>query len=254
MLALDLLRALRPVDRREVGEQLVGVRRDLEEPLLHVSGLDDGAAPPAPAVDDVLVRPHRLVVRAPVDGRLPAVGEPVLEELQEEPLRPVVVGRLVGRDLAVPVDRPAHTAHLVRDRADVPLGDLERAPALLDRGVLGRQPERVEAHRPQHRVSVAASEVRDDVPERVVEDVPHVQRAGRVRQHLEHVEVALGLLAGRRVLGREGTLRLPHGLPLLLDCLCVVRVHRILHSPPETKKPLAGEAVGGRRGPRRAAP
>src|SRR5438045_3145598 len=91
--------------------------------------------------------------------------------------------------------------------------------------------------------------MRDDVPQRVVEDVPHVQRAGRVRHPLEHVEVALGLLAGRRVLSREGALRLPHGLPLLLDCLCVVRVHRILHSPPETKKPLAGEAVGGRRGP-----
>ncbi len=67
------------------------------------------------------------------------------------------------------------------DRRDVPLGDLERVAAFLDRGVLGGQAERVEAHRPQHRVAVAAAEVRDDVAQRVVEDVPHVQAAGRVR-------------------------------------------------------------------------
>ena len=66
----------------------------------------------------------------------------------------------------------------------------------------------------------------DDVAERVVEDVPHVQVTGRVRQHLEHVEVGLGqLLAGRRVLDRERSLGIPDRLPLRLDFLRVVRVH-----------------------------
>ena len=228
VLSLDLLRPLGPVDRLQVVEQLVGVGGDLEEPLLHVPRLDDRPAAPAAAVDDVLVREHGLVVRAPVDGRLLAVGQPVLEQLQEQPLRPAVVGRLVRRDLAAPVDRPAHAAHLVLDRRDVALGDRERVAALLDRGVLGGQPERVEAHRPQHLEAVAPAEVRDDVAERVVEDVPHVQRARRVRQHLEHVEVAVVVVgAGRRVGDGERAGARPLVLPLLLDYVCVVPFHLV---------------------------
>ena len=67
-----------------------------------------------------------------------------------------------------------------------------------DRGVLGRQPERVEPHRAHDRVAVPAPEVGDDLAEHVVADVPHVQLAGRIREHLEHV----GLL--RVTLGSSG--------------------------------------------------
>ena len=124
----------------------------------------------------------------------------MLEELQEEPLRPAVERRLVRGDLAIPVDRPAHAAHLLADRRDVPLGDLARVAALLDRGVLGREAERVVAHRAQHREAVPAAKVRDDVPERVVQDVAHVQVGRGVREHLEHVEArSSGAAAGCRV-------------------------------------------------------
>jgi hypothetical protein len=61
-------------------EQPVGVGRDAEEPLLEVPALDLGAAALAVAVDHLLVGEHRLVDRAPVDGRLLAVGEVLLEE------------------------------------------------------------------------------------------------------------------------------------------------------------------------------
>ena len=254
---LDLLRPLRPVDRRQIVEQRVGVGRDLEEPLRHVADLDDRVAAPTPAVDDVLVREHRLVVRAPVDRRLLAVGEPVLEELQEEPLRPPVVRRLVRRDLAVPVDRPPHPAHLLDDRRDVALGDLERAAALLDRRVLRRQPERVEAHRAQHRVPGATAEVRDHVAERVVQHVPHVQASGRIREHLEHVEMAVVRRRRLRVLDREGALRVPDGLPLPLDCVCVVLVHRLplLGAVSQRRKSLSRERPwGAHRGSAASAP
>jgi hypothetical protein len=150
-----------------------------------------------------------------------AVHEPLLEELQEEPLRPAVVGRLVRGDDALPVDRPPHAAHLVRDRRDVPLGDLERVTAFADGGVLGRQAEGVEAHRAQHLVTGPPTEVRDDVTHGVVEDVPHVQLPGRVREHLEHVEARL-VVPGLRVARVEGLLVLPDGLPLRFDLVCVV--------------------------------
>ena len=192
--ALDRLRPLGPLaaGRQVVLEQLVGVRGRLEEPLRHVAQLDERAAALAVAVDDVLVRDHGLVVRAPVDRRLLPVRESLLEELEEQPLRPAVELRVGRRDLAVPVDRPAEPLHLRPDRRDVALGDLARMAALADRGVLRGQAERVPAHRPQHAPAAAAADVRLDVPHRVVEDVPHVDAvAGRVRQHLELVPVAV---------------------------------------------------------------
>ncbi len=63
--------------------------------------------------------------------------------------------------------------------------------ALADRGVLGRKPEGVVAHRAQDLVAVPAAEVGDDVAERVVLDVAHVEVARGVRQHLEDVRPLL---------------------------------------------------------------
>ena len=124
-----------------VVEQRVGVGGDAEEPLVEAPRLDGGSAALAAAVDDLLVGQHGLVVRAPVHRCFLAVGEAGLEELQEEPLRPAVVLRLVRRDLAIPVDRPAEPTHLGADRSDVPLGYLPWMPTAPDGGVLGRQPE-----------------------------------------------------------------------------------------------------------------
>ena len=220
---LDGDRAPRPVERRVVGEQLVGVGSDAEEPLREVAQLDLGAAALAATVHDLLVGEHGLVVGAPVDGRLLPVREPLLQHPQEDPLRPAVVRRLVRRDLARPVDRPAQAAHLAADVGDVALGDLARVPALLDRRVLGGEPERVVAHGAQHRVAVPPPEVGDDVAQRVVEDVPHVEVPGGVREHLEHVEL-LGLVGGREVVDLEGARVSPDLLPLRLDRLRVVRL------------------------------
>ncbi len=153
--ALARLDRLRPVERLEVVEKRLGVVGDPEEPLLHQPGLDLGAAPLAATVDHLLVGEHRLVVRAPLHGRGLAVRQPALEELQELPLLPAVVLRLVRGDLPRPVDRPPDPAHRPRDVHDVAVDDLARVPALADRGVLRRQPEGVEALRMQDAHPVA---------------------------------------------------------------------------------------------------
>ncbi len=127
--------------------------------------------------------------------------------------------------------------------------------ALLDRRVLGVQAERVVAHRPQDRVALASTHVREDIAEGVVEDVPHVELAGGIRQHLEDVGGAT-LARGARlgVRDRERALGRPHGLPLGLDRLGVVpvgvgRLHlHLSETLPGTKKPLDREAQGSSRG------
>ncbi len=117
--ALHRLDVLGPLDRRKVLQQPVGVVGDAEEPLLELARLDDRAAALAGALGgDLLVGEHRLVVRAPLDRGLLAVGEAALEELQEEPLRPAVVARLVRAELARPVDRDPPLAELALEGLD----------------------------------------------------------------------------------------------------------------------------------------
>src|SRR6185503_14314508 len=95
-----------------------GVVGDAEEPLLELARLDDVAAALAAAVDDLLVGQDGLVVGAPLDRGLLAVGEAGLEELEEDPLGPAVVARLVRAELARPVDRDAPLAELLVELAD----------------------------------------------------------------------------------------------------------------------------------------
>jgi hypothetical protein len=226
--ALHRLHVLRPVDLVEVGDQPVGVVGDPEEPLLELAHLDLRAAALAVAVDDLLVREDGLVVGTPLDGRLGAVGEAALEQPQEDPLRPAVVRRIVRGVLAAPVDRDPPALEPVPVGGDRALGRLPRRHAGLDRVVLGREAERVVAHRMHDAKAAPPAVVRDRVAERVVLQVSDVRLARRVGEHLEDVVLGLGGiepgLAGIRHL--PGALPLPHLLPAGLDRARVVAVHR----------------------------
>ncbi len=241
--ALHRQHALRPVlERVHLVEQRVGVVGDLEVPLGQVLGLDLGAAALAVAVDHLLVREHRLVDRAPVDQSLLAIGESPFVEAEEEPLRPAVVLGIVRRDLTLPVHRPAHAVHARADRGDIALGADARMHAVADRGVLCRQAERVVAHRPQDAVAAPAAEARDDVPDRVVEDVPHVQLARRVRQHLDDIRLVALDLAGLGIGRVEGARVIPDALPTLLD---LSRLVLLSHHDLRVQKSLSCERPRG---------
>ena len=243
--ALTRLDRLRPLDLLEVVEHGLRVVRDAEEPLLHEARLDLGPAALArPVGQHLLVGEHGLVVRTPLHRGALAIREAALEEEQELPLLPPVVRRVVRRERAVPVVRPADAAHRARDVLDVPLRALTRVDALLDRGVLGRQAEGVESLRVQHVHAVAGTEASDDIADRVDQHVPYVQRARGIREHFEDVALRPALL----VRDVERLRVLPDALPALLDRLCVVLLHRLSHSSRDTKKPLAREAWRDRRG------
>ena len=223
--ALHRLDVLGPLDRGQVVEQAVGVVGDPEEPLLELANLHQVAASLAASIDHLLVGEHRLVVRAPLDRRLLAVGQVALEQLQEDPLRPAVVRRLVRAELATPVDRDAPAMEPVAICRDRPVGGDPRVHAGLDRVVLRGQAERVIAHRVQHAPADPPVEVRDRVAERVVLQMADVRLAARVRQHLEHVRLLapVNVAVVRRLVGDlPRVLARPQLLPLGLDLLRVI--------------------------------
>ena len=131
-----------------------------------------------------------LQLRAEVHRRHLAIGQPVLEELQEEPLRPLVVFRVAGDGFALPVEHRAHRAHLLahlrRCSATVHVFGMDVA---LDRGVFGGQTKRVKAHREQHVIAAHPHPARARIRGRHRVPVPDVQVAAGIGQHGQRVEL-----------------------------------------------------------------
>src|SRR5207244_1648908 len=109
----------------------------LEEPLLPHALLDHASASLAAAVDDLLVRQHGLIGRAPVHRRLAAIGQHALVKPQEQPLVPAVVLRLARGELLRPVVEDSPAAELLLHARDVADGPFARMDPALDRRVLG---------------------------------------------------------------------------------------------------------------------
>ena len=180
----------------EVLQQPLGVVGDAEEPLRQLLGLHQAVAALARPFDDLLVGQHGLARRTPVDRRFLLVGETLLVQLQEEPLRPLVVLGPAGDHLPGPVDGHAQPAQLPVDGGDGLFGELGRWLPGLDGHVLGVEAEGVVAHGMEHALALVAAEAGDDVAHGVVLDVPHVGAARRIGEHLEHVG-GVGALARR---------------------------------------------------------
>ena len=223
--ALHGQHALRPAALQlgHVVQQPLGVLGGLEVPLGQLPLGDDGAAPLAGPVDDLLVGQHGLVVRAPVDVRGLAVGQPALPELQEQPLGPAVVLGIGGVQPPTPVE--AQPVPLERGRLglDVGVRPLRRVGVVLDRRVLGGQPEGVPADRVQHVVALQLQVPGHDVAHHERLGVTHVQVAGRVREHVQHVAPLRRAVVGRH----EGLVLGPVRLPPLLRGGRVVAMLRI---------------------------
>src|SRR5262245_33307153 len=93
--------------------------------------------------------------------------------------------------------------------------------ACLDGGVLGRQAECVPSERMEDVVSAHTLHARADVADDVIPDVAHMRVSGRVREHLEAVE----LRSARIELDLKGARLRPARLPLLIELVRLVLGH-----------------------------
>ncbi len=228
--------AVHPVQLRE---QFLGVIGDLEVVAGDLALLDQRAGAPAAPVDHLLVGEHRPVDRVPIDDLGLAVGDALLEHLQEQPLVPLVIVRVAGGDFARPVDGEPHRLHLLLHGRDVVVGPLRRRDPVLHRRVLGRQPERVPAHRHQHVVALHPQLPIHDVVDRVVAHVPHVQLARRVGQHRHAVILALRK-AGIVFPGDVGVGCFPVALGSGFDGGGIERLHGVVWAAEAIPAPRSG--------------
>ena len=185
---LHRLDFLRPVEPVEVAQQALGVMRDAQHPLAHLLLRHQRSAALAGAVDHFLVGQAALAARAPIDRHGGFVGQAALVHLQEDPLRPAVIGRIGGVDLARPVVHGADFVELAAEGLNVLVGAKARVYPLFDRVVLGGQTEGVPPHGMQNGIALQRFVAGPDVGQHVAAPVPDVQpRAGRVGKHVQAV-------------------------------------------------------------------
>ena len=176
------------------------------------------------AVDHFVVGEHGTQFWAPVDHRFLLVCEVVLEQLEEDPLGPVVVGRIAGGEHAIPVVGVAHRVHLLAEGLDVLTRRDIGVNPLLDGELLGGKPEGIESHRMQHVKTLHAAMASHDVAGGITLGVPHVESATRwIGKHIEYIVFwKFGPFSGTKQLVLRPVL-----LPAGFDMLRLVR--HLLH-------------------------
>ena len=243
--ALDVIHIIQIVD------QALGVLRDGKHPLALLLAHDLAAAALADTVDDLFVCQHALAARAPVDRHGGLIGQPVLEHLQEDPLRPLIVGRVGRVDRAIPVKAVAKHLELLGEVCNVVFRDNGRMDMVLDGIVLGRQTERIKSDREQDIVALHPALAADDVHRRERARVADVQPlSGGIRELDQPVKLRARITGD----GRERLFRLPARLPFFLDCLKIIlhSVHFSLKKSKTSKRGGVMTAPNGYCGLRRA--
>ena len=206
---LQRLDALGPIQAGKV-QQLIGVIGDAEEPLLQML-LDHRRT----AAFTVTVFPPHLLARqrsvatgAKIHRRQGAVGQPVLEQLDEEPLRPLVIFGVGGDRLAPPVEHRTHAAQLHPHALDVGIRPLFRVDVALDRRPFCGQAKSVESHGEHHVIALHAHVAGAGVARRHGVPVADVKIAGGIGQHGQ------GVVLGAR--GIDISVVQPVGFPTFL--------------------------------------
>mmetsp|Transcript_62744 Transcript_62744/g.147893 ORF Transcript_62744/g.147893 Transcript_62744/m.147893 type:complete len:243 (-) Transcript_62744:161-889(-) len=170
------------------------------------------------SVDHLLVGKDSAESRTPVDWNFSLVSETLLVQLEEDPLRPLVVLLVSSSNLAIPVVAEAKCLELFAETVDVLLGGDARVCACLDGVLLSRQAESVPSHGMHDIEAVHALEAREDVSGSVAFRVAHVQAsAGGVREHVQNIILRLGHV---HIVRRTESLVV---LPLLLPFLFNIR-------------------------------
>jgi hypothetical protein len=208
-----------PIDLRKIVEQPIGIASDAQQPLAHVLALDRCVAALASAVEHLFVSKPGLARWTPVDRRGPLIGEPRLEQLQEDPLGPAHILGIGRVDFPLPVVGEADQIELATEIGHgLRRGD-PRVDAGLDRIIFSRQPEGIPAERVQDVEALHAFPARDDIARRISLAVTDVQPRPRwIGKHVQHIEFGtMGVAPGQ--MDAAGA---PAGLPLRLNGFVII--------------------------------
>ena len=166
---LHIVHTVKPFD------QLFRIVRDLQHPLAFYLPDHLRAAAFAHAVHHFLIGKPHLTGSTPVDRHLRFIGKSLLKKLQKDPLGPVIIARICGIDLSVPVKGITQRMKLVLKTPHIVLCHDLRMDLVCDRIVFRRQAKRVPAHREQYVISLHPALTGHDIHRRIGPRVPHMK-------------------------------------------------------------------------------
>ena len=169
-----------------------------------------------------------------------SISEPFFPHLDEEPLVPPVVVRIAASDFPLPGIGEAYAPQLGFHVVDVRKRPFLGVGTVLEGGILRRKPQCIPANRMKDVEPSHSFESSNDVNDRVIAHVPHMNSSRRIGQHGQAIE----LRAARIFRDLEDTGVGPAFLPLRLDCLKLVRSTHWNLGTSEKRLILAQEACG----------
>ena len=187
--ALHRFHILRELDVVQFIEQLIGVLSHAQEPLSHILLNDLETASPAAIILHLLIGKYGITIVAPIDWSEASLNQPSLIETEEKFLIPVIILRRRRSESPPPIIRISHPFLISTNHHDVTLRHGVRMSAFLLRGIFGRHPEGIVAHRIEDILAHQTLETSHSISNGVVAYVAHVHVAGGVREHFEAVEL-----------------------------------------------------------------
>mmetsp|Transcript_11891 Transcript_11891/g.36151 ORF Transcript_11891/g.36151 Transcript_11891/m.36151 type:complete len:334 (-) Transcript_11891:397-1398(-) len=186
---LHLLDGVGPVQIFQIFQQPLRIVRDSQHPLLHWDADHGMGAALAQAVNHLLVGKDCAEGRAPVHRDLGLVRESLLEELEEDPLGPLVVIRICCADLPRPVEGEAERLELLPKPAHIRCGRVPRVGPRVYRVLLRGKSKGIPTHGMHHLLSKHSLVTRRDVSCGVPLWVSYVEpRPARVGEHVQNVK------------------------------------------------------------------
>ena len=202
-----------PLHLLELAQQFLGVIAYPQEPLRYFLFLDNRSRTPPLSVNYLFVSEHRPVNRVPVhDGGL-SVRQSFAVKSREKPLLPAVIFNVARRDFPAPVVAEPEAHELLFHLRYVVPRPGRGMYGVLYRRVFRGKTEGVPSDGVENVKTPCFFESRDDVSDRVVPDVAHVDSPRRVGEHLEDVVLFPGRVFGDLV----GVFFRPEILPFFLD-------------------------------------
>ena len=185
--ALHYFHALRPFNSDEL-KQLLGILGYPEEPLLQILPYHRCATAFAHSLTyNLLIGQHSLALRAPIGRRLGPISQPSLVELEEEPLRPLVVFRQTGNYLLAPIIHRAHAPQLAAHVLDITHSPGMGMDAMFDSSVLSRKSEGIETYGMENVITLHPLKASVDIGGSHCIPVADMEVAGGVREHGEGI-------------------------------------------------------------------
>ena len=213
------LHALGIIHEIEIVDEAIRIRGDFKHPLRLDFMHHRAAAAFTHAFHDFLIGKNTFAGGAPVDGHLFFIGETVLEELQENPLRPFVIIRVCGVDFTGPIKRNTQRADLLLKACNVLLRYLGRMHMVFDGIIFSGQAESVPTDRVEDIISLHSALSCDNIESRVRAWMAHVQSlTGGIRKFHQRVVLRLCEIVG----GVIDAGFFPAVLPFLFNVFVVV--------------------------------